>query len=141
MITGKDLVYLTEEPIVMGDNVTCEAVSVNPDNYKVESDEEEKAEEVNDEEKPEEDTEKESDEEEAKSRRRRHIALIPTSIDMIEAAVLSQCKEKQCKSIRCKVRMLMSQDAATIALESRVNVRSFKEVIIQNSNEKLMCDS
>lgn len=66
--------------------------------------------------------------EDAKSRRRRQIALIPTTIDMIEAGILAQCKEKQCRTIKCKVRELASQDAVTIGVVSRVNVRSLKEV-------------
>lgn len=106
----------------------------------MESAEEEKSEGTNDGEK-EEGNEKESDEDdenkdEAKSRKRRSIAPIVTSIDMIEAAILSQCKEKQCSVLKCKVRELVSQDAATIEVAARINVRSLKEVIWDNVKRK-----
>lgn len=103
-------------------------------NFQVESEEQEKSEGSNDGEK-EDANEKESDEEnEAKSRKRRSIAPIVTSIDMIEAGILSQCKEKQCSVLKCKIRDLISQDAATIEVAARVNVRLLKEVICARVN-------
>lgn len=48
---------------------------------------------------------------------------------MIEAGILSQCKEKQCSVLKCKVRDLARLDVATIEVAARINVRSFKEVM------------
>lgn len=90
----------------------------------MDSDEQEKSEGTNDEKENDEDAE---NKEEAKSRKRRQIAPIVTSIDMIEAGILSQCKENQCSVVKCKVRELASQDFAAIELVARVNVRLFKE--------------
>lgn len=107
-------------------------------NFQVESEEQEKSDGTNDGEK-EDASEKESDEDEeneAKNRKRRSIAPIVTSIDMIEAGILSQCKEKQCSVLKCKIRDLVSQDAATIEVAARVNVRLLKEVISVKVNWK-----